>query len=147
MNTSHSTAAASGTVSLAAIVLLNWALSFVRVAMPADMATATATLVTAGLTITSAGTPSPNGIYTIQSGVAFGQEDIANEAQFIATYSEVTNGATTNLSWPLQNGTFVTFPTTAEFLAFAKAVAQFIAAVKLAVGQGTALLAATATIS
>jgi hypothetical protein len=41
----------------------------------------------------------------------------------------------------------VTFPTTAEFLAFAKAVAQFIAAVKLAVGQGTALLAATATIS
>jgi hypothetical protein len=49
MNTSLSTAAASGTVSLAAIVLLNWALSFVHVAMPADVATAAATLVTAGV--------------------------------------------------------------------------------------------------
>jgi hypothetical protein len=49
MNTSLSTAAASGTVSLAAIVLLNWALSFVHVVMPADVATAAATLVTAGV--------------------------------------------------------------------------------------------------
>ena len=49
MNTSLSTAAASGTVSLAAIVLLNWVLSFCHITMPADVATAAATLVTAGV--------------------------------------------------------------------------------------------------
>ena len=49
MTTSLSTAAASGTVSLAAIVLLNWMLSFYHIAMPADVATAAATLVTAAV--------------------------------------------------------------------------------------------------
>jgi hypothetical protein len=105
-----------------------------------------AALIAGGITITSTGTAALNGVYNVQSGVPFGQEDIATEAQFISTYGEFTNGATTNLQWPLLNGTFVAFPTTAAFLAFAKAAAQFIAAVKLAVGQGAALPAATATI-
>jgi hypothetical protein len=80
-----------------------------------------AMLIAGGISITSTGTPALNGVYTIQPGVPFGQEDIATEAQFIAQFSEFTNGATTNLQWPLLNGTFVTFPTTTEFLAFAKA--------------------------
>lgn len=105
-----------------------------------------ATLIAAGLTVSSADTPALNGVYNVQSGVTFGQEDIASEAQFISTYSEFTNGATTDLTWPLQNGTQVIFPTTAEFLAFAKATGQFIAAVKLSVAQNTALPDATATI-
>lgn len=110
-------------------------------------ATAYATLIANGLAITSTNAAALNGTYSVQSGVPFGQEDIATEAQFISTFSEFTNGTTANLQWPLANGTtFVTFPTTAEFLAFAKAVAQFIAAAKLAMGQAAAMPVAAATI-
>lgn len=105
-----------------------------------------AELIADGIAITSTGTTALNGTYTVQSGVPFGQEDIATEAQFISTFSEFTNGETTNLSWPLINGTFVEFPTTAEFLAFSKAAAQFVAAVKLALGKSTSLPPATAEI-
>jgi hypothetical protein len=105
-----------------------------------------ASLIAGGLTITSAGTAALNGIYNVQSGVQFDQEQIAAEAQFISAYSEFTNGATTGLQWPLLNGTFVMFPTTTEFLAFAKAAAQFVAAVTLAVAQAAGLPTATATI-
>jgi hypothetical protein len=105
------------------------------------------TLIATGLTITSTGTPALNGVYTMQSGVPFGQEDIDTEAQFIAQFGEFTNGATTNLTWPLLSGASVAFPTTSEFLAFAKVAGQFVAAVKLAVSQGSALPAATAQIS
>lgn len=89
-----------------------------------------------------------DGTYRVASGVPFGREDIANEAQFISTFSEFTNGTTT-LDWPLIDGTtFVTFPSTTEFLAFAKAAAQFYAAcsaVKLT-NSGT-LPSASVTIS
>ena len=85
-------------------------------------------LLASGLTITSTSTSALNGTYRVASGVPFGREDIANEAQFISTFSEFTNGTTT-LDWPLIDGTtFVTFPSTTEFLAFAKAAAQFYAA-------------------
>jgi hypothetical protein len=124
-----------------------WA--FTEPAAPAapTLAQQAAALIANGLTITSAGTPALDGVYTMQSGVPFGQEDIATEAQFISTYSEFTNGATTNLTWPLLSGASVTFPTTAEFLAFAKSAGQFVAAVKLAVAQGGTLPPATAQIS
>jgi hypothetical protein len=105
-----------------------------------------ATLIAGGITVTSTNTEALNGVYTIQAGLPFGQEDIATEAQFIAQFGEFTNGSTANLQWPLMSGTFVVFPTTAEFLAFAKAMGQFVAAVKLAVGQSAALPSATATI-
>jgi hypothetical protein len=59
-----------------------------------------ATLIGGGITIASTGTPALNGVYAVQSGVPFGQKQIANEAQFISTYSEFTNGETTNLQWP-----------------------------------------------
>ncbi len=115
-------------------------------APPLTLAQQATALLADGITITSSGTPAINGTYAVASGVPFGQEDIATEAQFISTYSEFTNGQTTNLSWPLLTGASVIFPTTAEFLAFAKVAAQFVAAVKLAVLTGSALPAATATI-
>ena len=92
----------------------------------------------AGLAITSTGTPAINGTYAIASGIPFGREDIGTEAQFVSTFSEFTNGAQT-LEWPLLNGTFVTFPSTASFMNFAKAAAQYYAAVKavVAAGQGS----------
>ena len=93
----------------------------------------------AGLTITSTSTPALNGTYAVASGVPFGREDIGTEAQFISTFSEFTNGTQT-LEWPLIDGkTFVTFPNTATFMNFAKAAAQYYAAVKAvaATGQGS----------
>jgi hypothetical protein len=85
-----------------------------------------------GLTITSTGTPSLNGVYALDPTT---QSDIADEAQFITTFSEFTNGGTTELQWPLQNGIPVSFPSTTEFLALAKVTAQSVAAAKLAASQ------------
>ena len=93
----------------------------------------------AGLTITSTSTPALNGTYAVASGVPFGREDIGTEAQFISTFSEFTNGTQT-IEWPLIDGkTFVTFPSTTTFMAFAKAAAQYYAAVKAvaATNQGS----------
>ena len=93
----------------------------------------------AGLAITSTGTPAINGTYAIASGIPFGREDIGTEAQFVSTFSEFTNGTQT-LEWPLIDGkTFVTFPSTASYMNFAKAAAQYYAAVKavVAAGQGS----------
>jgi hypothetical protein len=46
-NTSLSTAAASGTVSLAIVVVLQWLLALQGLQIPADVATALGTLITA----------------------------------------------------------------------------------------------------
>lgn len=50
MNTTTvSAATASGTVALAAIVVLQWLLSLAHISLPADVATALATVLTAGV--------------------------------------------------------------------------------------------------
>ena len=49
MNTSLSTATAASTVSLLAVVQLQWIVTSFHVSMPADVATAAATLLTAGM--------------------------------------------------------------------------------------------------
>lgn len=106
--------------------------------------TAYAEFIANGLTVTSTGTPALNGVYALDPET---QSDIAVEAQFISTFGEFTNEGTADLLWPLQNGTEVTFPTTAEFLALAKVSGQKVAAGKLAVGQASATMpVATATI-
>lgn len=112
-----------------------------------SLAEQAAAMIAAGITITSTSTPALNGTYAVASGVPFGREDIGSEAQFVTTFSEFTNGTTT-LEWPLLDGSFVTFPTTAAFMAFAKAAAQFYAAAKgvAALGSGT-LPAASVTIA
>lgn len=103
-------------------------------------------LIAAGLTVTSTGTPSLDGVYIVADGVPFGRQDIANEAQFVSTFGEFTNGGTT-LAWPLLSGAMVTFPSTAEFMAFAKAVAQFRAAILAAVATNGTLPSNTTTIA
>lgn len=105
-----------------------------------------AALIAAGLTITSTGTPALNGVYAVADSVPFGRQDIANEAQFVSTFGEFTNGGTT-LAWPLLSGAMVTFPSTAEFMAFAKAVAQFRAAILAAMATNGLLPSGTATIA
>ncbi|MDD2794349.1 hypothetical protein [Acidocella sp.] len=47
--TTVSAATASGTVSLAAIVILQWVLSLKNISLPADVATALATVLAAGV--------------------------------------------------------------------------------------------------
>lgn len=116
--------------------------------IPLTLEQQAAVALAAGLTITSAGTPALNGTYAVASGVPFGREDIGTEAQFISTFQEFTNGTQT-LEWPLIDGkTFVTFPNTETFMNFAKAAAQYYAAVKgvAALGTGT-LPSATVKIS
>lgn len=103
-------------------------------------------LTAAGLTITSTGTPALNGVYIVADGVPFGRQDIANEAQYVSTFGDFTNGGTT-LAWPLASGAVVTFPNTTEFMAFAKAVAQFRAAILAAVATNGPLPSGTATIA
>jgi hypothetical protein len=105
-----------------------------------------ANLIAAGLTITSTSTPALNGVYNVQPGVPFGQEQIAQEAQFITTFSKFTNDTTTALAWPLLNGTEVTFTATQQFLNFSERAAEFIAAVEVAVEANSALPEASATI-
>lgn len=96
-----------------------------------------------GITITSTGTPELDGVYAIDVN---SQNDIAREAQFISIFSEFTNGTTSDLLWPLMNETLVTFPTTAEFLNFAKAVAQTVAAARLALMQSGTMPSSEVTI-
>ena len=105
---------------------------------PPTLAQQAASALAAGLAITSTGTPAINGTYAIASGIPFGREDIGTEAQFVSTFSEFTNGTQT-IEWPLIDGTFVTFPSTASFMNFAKAAAQYYAAVKAvaATNQGS----------
>jgi hypothetical protein len=81
----------------------------------------------------------------IEPGVPFGQEQIAQEAQFITTFSKFTNGTTDALSWPLMNGTEVTFTTTQQCLNCSEQAAMFVAAVEVSEANG-ALPSASATI-
>lgn len=119
--------------------------AYIPQAAPPTLAQQAAALIHNGLTITSAGTPALDGVYMVADNVPFGRQDIANEAQFVASFSEFTNGSTT-LEWPQANGTMVTFPSTTKFMAFAKAVAQFRAATQIAVISNGTLPSASATI-
>jgi hypothetical protein len=102
-----------------------------------------AAFIAGGLTIISTGTPAISGTYSIDATVL---GDITDEAQFISTFAEFTTGSTTNLPWPMPNGTTVIFPTTAAFLAFTKAAGQAAAAAKMAVATASAMPSATVTI-
>lgn len=115
------------------------------VAIPAELVSQAAyqAFIGGGLTVTSTGTSALNGVYAIDPA---SQANIATEAQFISTFAEFTNGETTNLSYPLMNGTLVAFPTTTEFMAFAKMVAQTVASAKLAMAQNAAMPSANVTI-
>jgi hypothetical protein len=113
------------------------------VAPPTTPAVAYGAFIAGGVTVTSTATPALDGVYPIDANT---QVNITTEASFITTFGEFTTGGTINLPWQLANGSFVEFPTTASFLAFAKAVGQLVAAAKLALAQSNAMPGATITI-
>jgi hypothetical protein len=84
--------------------------------------------IAAGIVIASTSTPALNGTY------ALGPSDTANigdEAQFITIFSEFTNGATAAMTWADASGATHSFSSTSQFMAFAKAVAQYVSALKM----------------
>jgi hypothetical protein len=79
-----------------------------------------------GLAITSTVVPALSGTYGVAPADA---ANIAAEAQFIGTYNEFTNGQQT-FDWPDAGGALHTFPSTATFMSFAKAAAQYVSGCK-----------------
>ncbi len=84
--------------------------------------------IAAGIVVTSASIPTLNATYGVsESDTA----NISSEALFISTYQEFTNGLT-NFSWEDSVGNAHLFPSTAVFMQFSKAVAQYVSACKQA---------------
>jgi hypothetical protein len=77
----------------------------------------------ADLTITSAGMPSLNGIYSINATAL--QNIIGTQLYIVANGKFPGSGET--MSWAQSNGSIVSFPSTTEFQAFASAVASYVA--------------------
>jgi hypothetical protein len=101
---------------------------------PAELAAAAyAAAIAAGVTITSAGNSALDGTYAITES---SKGTITAEQVYIATTTKFTNGQTSR-AWPDINGAYHTFPTTAEFTAFAEATAFYVDSLNaaLAVGQ------------
>ncbi|KAA1013042.1 hypothetical protein FVF58_09635 [Paraburkholderia panacisoli] len=77
----------------------------------------------AGLTITSTGTPALDGVYSVNSTA---QQNIT-ATQLYVTVNGKFPGSSGTMSWSQANGSVVTFPSVAEFQAFASAVASYVA--------------------
>lgn len=108
---------------------------------PVTPATAYAAFIAGGAAVTSAGTPALNGTYAID---ATAQAKITSVASFVQTYSEFPNGSAANMAWVLANGSTVEFPTTASFLAFAKAIGQLVYAADIALASGSTAIPSNA---
>ena len=94
-----------------------------------------AEIIASGLTVTSQanGLMGVFGISSIPNAAGDSNtSEINAEVAFINNFGEFTNGTTSGLVWPLLNGQTTTFSSTGQFLAFAKASAQYVAACKLA---------------
>jgi len=108
----------------------------VQVSNPAQQAAAQyATIIASGLTVTSqtGGLMGVFGISSIPNAAGDSNtSEINAEVAFINNFGEFTNGTASGLVWPLLNGQTTTFSSTGQFLAFAKASAQYVAACKLA---------------
>jgi hypothetical protein len=90
--------------------------------LPPTPAQQAAAALAAGITITSTGTPALNGTYTCD---ATAQARITSVQAYIQANGKFP-GSTSTMVWVLMNGSVVTFPTTAEFTAFATAVANYV---------------------
>jgi hypothetical protein len=96
------------------------------------------------LTVTSTGTPALNGSYAIDPGT---QAHMQAE-MLCVTVTGAFADTTATLAWLDTGGTAHTFPSTAEFKAFALAVAAFVAACfKVINGTSTTLPSASVTIA
>lgn len=91
-----------------------------------------AAAVAAGIKITSAATPALDGTYAIDPG---SQQRVASVALYIAVNGKFPAGQTA-LPWPDINGVPHSFPSTAEFQAFATALGDYVTA--LGLGQAPA---------
>lgn len=80
-----------------------------------------------GITLTSTASPSLNGVYAIGP---YDTANISDEAQYIAQYGNFTSGGP-SMAWADANGTLHTFASTPQFMTFAKAVAQYVSALKI----------------
>jgi hypothetical protein len=79
--------------------------------------------IAAGLAITSKTDPTLNATYSVADADV---QTITNQAQYVNLYSTFTSGAT--FAYPDAKNVVHTFTTTAIFMAFAKAVAQYVGA-------------------
>lgn len=77
--------------------------------------------------LTSSGTPALNGNYAIDNHT---QQNIQAISIYVAVNGRFPNGQSSQL-WPDVNGTFHSFTSTAQWLAFATGVADFVAALQL----------------
>ena len=122
--------------------VVTWAEPPAVVLTPAQQAAnAYAAFISAGLTVTSTGTPALDGVYSIDPTA---QANISAEAQFITSFGEFTSGNT--LQWQRADGSFTTFPDKTTFMDFAKIAAQTVSAAKLATGTTNALPSGSVTI-
>lgn len=103
-----------------------------------------AAAINAGLTITSTGTPALNGTYACDDAH---QARINRVQGFIEANGKFPNGLT-ELPWPDMSGAIHLFPTTAEFTAFASAIADYVMALDAVImGVSTALPAISVKIA
>lgn len=86
-----------------------------------------ATALSSGLSITSTGTPSLNGTYSLDQT---NQNNVSATTTYILLNGTFPGGGTT-MSWIDQSGVAHTWPNVAEFKAFATVYANFVAAVAL----------------
>jgi hypothetical protein len=97
-----------------------------------------------GLAITSTSTPTLNGTYAIDVA---SQQKINSVALFVAVNQNFPGG-TTSYPWLDMSGTAHTFPSIAEFDAFATAVANYVAQLDMIIVTNTGTLpASTVTIA
>lgn len=85
--------------------------------------------ITAGLTVTSTGTPSLNGVFPLDQASI---DDVVAEQQYVSMTGNFTNGGTVMQAWGHADGSVVLFAAEAQFTAYAKAVLVTVAAAKLA---------------
>jgi len=110
---------------------------------PPTLAQQAAAAIGKGLAITSTSTPALDGTYACDDAT---QAKINRVASFIALNGKFPAGLTA-MPWPDMSGTVHEFPTTAEFTAFAFAVANYVVELDAVImGLATTLPAASATI-
>jgi hypothetical protein len=87
-----------------------------------------AAAISGGIVVTSTSTPTLNGTYGVSTT---DQSNVSSESLFISTFQEFSTGVDT-MGWADMSGAVHMFPSTALFMAFAKATAQYVSACKQA---------------
>ena len=99
-----------------------------------------ATALSAGLAITSTGTPALNATYPTNGTV---WADLKDEALFIQSFAAFSSG-TSSMTFILSSSSTVTFTATSQLQAVVKAISMYITALKMVVATNTGPLPAAA---